>query len=127
MVSVQIDRTECWLEFARTHARLLNLMSFSVYSCRTSKILTFIESLFRTLLTDNCLVARYEPGKEPSVSVCHNYNFDLVNNRSRTQDVPRILTRSCTFPSCESDNPCRKLLHQGVSVECRQRYYIHSR
>lgn len=89
MVSVQIDRTECWLEFARTHARLLNLMSFSVYSCRTSKILTFIESLFRTLLTDNCLVARYEPGKEPSVSVCHNSNFDLVNNRSRTQDVPR--------------------------------------
>lgn len=89
MVSVQIDRTECWLEFARTHARLLNLMSFSVYSCRTSKILTFIESLFRTLLTDNCLVARYEPSKEPSVSVCHNSNFDLVNNRSRTQDVPR--------------------------------------
>lgn len=89
MVSVQIDRTECWLEFARTHARLLNLMSFSVYSCRTSKILTFIESLFRTLLADNSLVARYEPGKESSVSVCHNSNFDLVNNRCRTQDVPR--------------------------------------
>lgn len=75
MVSVQIDRTECWLEFARTHARLFNLMSFSVYSCRTSKILTFIESLFRTLLADNFLVARYEPGKEPSVSVCHNSNL----------------------------------------------------
>lgn len=85
MVSVQIDRTECWLEFARTHARLLNLMSFSVYSCRTSKILTFIESLFRTLLADNSLVARYEPGKESSVSVCHNSNFDLVNNWRRSK------------------------------------------
>lgn len=75
MVSVQIDRTECWLEFARTHARFLNLLSFSVYSCRTSKILTFIESLSRTLLADNCLVARYEPCKELSVSVCHNSKF----------------------------------------------------
>ena len=67
MVSVQIDRTECWLEFARTHARLLNLMSFSVYSCRTSKILTFIESLSSALLADHLLVARYEPCKELSV------------------------------------------------------------
>ena len=89
MVSVQIDRTECWLESARAHARLLNLMSFSVYSCRTSEILAFVELLFRTLLADNCLVARYESCKELSVSVCHNSNFDLVNNRRRTQDVPR--------------------------------------
>lgn len=75
MVSVQIDRTECWLEFARTHARLLNLLCFSVNSCRTSEILTLVELLSRTLLADNCLVARYEPSKEPSVSVCHNSNL----------------------------------------------------
>lgn len=89
MVSVQIDCTECWLEFARAHTGMLNLLCFSVYSCRASKIFTLVELLFRTLLADNCLVARYEPSKEPSVSVCHNSNFDLVNNRSRTQDVPR--------------------------------------
>ena len=38
MVSVQIDRTECWLEFARTHARLLNLLSFSANSCRAVRL-----------------------------------------------------------------------------------------
>ena len=73
MVSVQIDRTECWLEFARTHARLLNLLSFSVNSCRTSEILTLVELLSRTLLADNCLVTRYEPSKgnllSPSVII----------------------------------------------------------
>ena len=89
MVSVQIDRTECWLEFARAHTCMLNFLCFSVYSRRTSEIFTLVELLSRTLLADNSLVARYEPGKEPSVSVCHNSNFDLVNNRSRTQDVPR--------------------------------------
>ena len=78
MVSVQIDRTECWLEFARAHTCMLNLLCFSVYSCRTSEILTLVELLSRTLLADNCLVARYEPGKEPSVSVCHNSNFDWL-------------------------------------------------
>lgn len=89
MVSVQIDRTECWLEFARAYTGMLYLLCFSVYSCRTSEILALVELLSRTLLADNFLVTRYEPGKEPSVSVCHNSNFDLVNNRCRTQDVPR--------------------------------------
>ena len=61
---------------------MLNLLGFPVYSRRTSEIFTLVELLSRTLLADNCLVARYEPGKELSVSVCHNSNFDLVNNRS---------------------------------------------
>lgn len=69
------------------HAGILNLLCFSVYSCRASEIFTLVELLSRTLLADNCLVTRYEPGKEPSVSVCHNSNFDLVNNRSRTRYV----------------------------------------
>lgn len=81
MVSVQIDCTECLLKSARAHVRTLDFLSFSVHSCRTSEILALVEFLSRTLLADNCLVARYEPGKEPSVSVCHNSNFDLVNNR----------------------------------------------
>ena len=89
MVSVQIGCTECWLKSSRTHVRTLNLLSFLVHTRGTSVILALVELLFRTLLADNCLVARYEPGKEPSVSVCHNSEFDLVNNRSRTQDVPR--------------------------------------
>lgn len=75
MVSVQIDCTECLLKSARAHTGMLNFLCFSVYSCRTSEIFTLVELLFRTLLTDNCLVARYEPGKEPSVSVCHNSNL----------------------------------------------------
>lgn len=85
MVSVQIDRTECWLEFARAHTGTLDFLSFSVHSCRTSEILALVELLSRALLADNCLVARYEPGKEPSVSVCHNSNFDLVNNWRRSK------------------------------------------
>lgn len=75
MVSAQIDRTECWLEFARAYTGMLNLLCFSVYSRRTSEILALVEFLSRTLLADNCLVTRYEPGKEPSVSVCHNSEF----------------------------------------------------
>lgn len=75
MVSVQIDCTECLLKSARAHTSMLNLLCFSVYSRRTSEILTLVELLSRTLLADNCLVARYEPGKEPSVSVCHNSNL----------------------------------------------------
>ena len=89
MVSVHIDCTECWLEFARTHTGMLNFLCFSVYSCRTSEIFTLVELLFRTLLTYYRLVTRYEPCKESSVSVCHNSKVDLVNNRCRTQDVPR--------------------------------------
>lgn len=81
MVSVQIDRTECWLKSSRTHVRTLNFLSFLVHTRGTSVILALVELLSRTLLSDNCLVARYEPGKEPSVSVCHNSNLDLVNNR----------------------------------------------
>lgn len=82
MVSVQIDRIECWLEFARTHVRTLNFLSFLVHTRGTSVILALVELLSSALLAYHLLVARYEPGKEPSVSVCHNYNFDLVNNRS---------------------------------------------
>jgi hypothetical protein len=89
MVSVQIDRTECWLEFARAHARLFNLLSFLVCTRYASEILALVEVLASALLADNCLVTRDEPGKEFSVSVCHNSKFDLVNNRSRTQDLPR--------------------------------------
>ena len=75
MVSVQIDCTEVWLELARTHARLLNLLSFLVCTRYTSEILALVEVLASALLADNCLVARYEPGKELSVSVCHNSEF----------------------------------------------------
>ena len=57
---------------------MLNLLCFSVYSCRASEILALVELLSRTLLADNCLVTRYESGKEPSVSVCHNSNFDWL-------------------------------------------------
>lgn len=89
MVSVQIDRTECLLKSARTHTGILYLLGFPIYSRRTSEIFTLVELLSRTLLADNCLVTRYEPCKESSVSVCHNSNFDLVNNRSMTRDVPR--------------------------------------
>lgn len=85
MVSVQIDCTECLLKSARVHTGMLNLLCFSVYSRRTSEILTLVELLSRTLLADHCLVTRYEPGKEPSVSVCHNSNFDLVNNWRRSK------------------------------------------
>lgn len=78
MVSVQIDRTECWLKSSRTHVRTLNFLSFLVHTRGTSVILALVELLSRTLLADNCLVARYEPGKEPSVSVCHNSKFDWL-------------------------------------------------
>lgn len=77
------------LKLTRAHVRLLYLLSFLVCTRYTSEILTLVEVLASALLADNCLVARYEPCKELSVSVCHNSNFDLVNNRSRTQDVPR--------------------------------------
>lgn len=92
MVSVQIDCTECWLEFARAHTGMFYLLCFFVYSCRTSEILAFIELLFRTLLTDNCLVARYEPGKEPSVSVCHNSKFDWLIIEAGQKTCPAVLT-----------------------------------
>lgn len=77
------------LKLARAHVRLLNLPSFLVCTCYASEIHALVEVLASALLADNCLVTRDEPGKELSVSVCHNSEFDLVNNRSRTQDVPR--------------------------------------
>lgn len=46
---------------------MLYLLSFPIYSRRASEILALVELLSRTLLADNCLVARYEPGKELSV------------------------------------------------------------
>ena len=63
------------LKFTRTHARLLNLLSLFVCTCYASEILTLVEILASALLADNCLVTRYEPGKELSVSVCHNSEF----------------------------------------------------
>ena len=56
----------------------LYALSFPVSYCNTSEILALVELLSRTLLADNCLVARYEPCKEPSVSVCHNSKFDWL-------------------------------------------------
>ena len=88
MVSVQIDCTECLLKSARAHVRTLNFLSFLVHTRGSSVILALVEILSFAFLTYNRLVARYEPGKESSVSVCHNSKI-LVNNRSRTQDVPR--------------------------------------
>ena len=76
-------------KLARAHIRTLNFLSFLVCTRYASEILALVEILASALLADNCLVTRYEPGKEPSVSVCHNSNFDLVNNGCRTQDVPR--------------------------------------
>ena len=66
--------------------KLYNTLGFPVSSCRTSEILALVEFLSRTLITYNFLVARYEPGKESSVSVCHNSEFywliieGVVNN-----------------------------------------------
>lgn len=82
MVSVQIGCTECWLKSSRTHVRTLNFLSFLVHTRGTSVILALVELLSSALLAYHLLVARYEPGKESSVSVCHNSNFDLVNNGS---------------------------------------------
>ena len=65
----------------------LYVLSFPVCSRCTPEILALVELLSFALLVYNCLVTRYEPGKESSVSVCHNSD-NLVNNRSRTQDVP---------------------------------------
>lgn len=66
------------LKFTRTHARLLNLLSLFVCTCYASEILALVEVLAYALLADNCLVTRYEPGKELSVSVCHNSKFDWL-------------------------------------------------
>ena len=68
--------------------KLYNTLSFPVSSCNTSEILALVELLSRTLLADNCLVARYESCKESSVSVCHNSNFDLVNSRQHIIVLP---------------------------------------
>ena len=83
MVPVQSICTECLLKYARATGKLYNTLSFPVSSCRTSEILALVELFPFALLTDNCLVARYEPCKESSVSVCHNSKFDLVNNCRR--------------------------------------------
>ena len=77
-----------WLKSASATGKLYAL-SLPVSSCNTSEILAIVELFSCALLADNCLVARYESCKESSVSVCHNSNFDLVNNRSRTRYVPR--------------------------------------
>ena len=63
------------LKLARAHIRTLNFLSFLVCTCYASEILALVEVLASALLADNCLVARYEPCKELSVSVCHNSEF----------------------------------------------------
>ena len=73
------------LKLTRSHVRLLNFLSLLVCTCYASEILALVEVLASALLADNCLVTRYEPCKEPSVSVCHNSNFDLVNNWRRSK------------------------------------------
>lgn len=78
MVSVQIGCTECWLKSSRTHVRTLNLLSFLVHTRGTSVILALVELLPSALFADHLLVARYEPCKKSSVSVCHNSNFDWL-------------------------------------------------
>ena len=67
------------LKSAMATGKLYNTLSFPVSSCRTSEILALVELFPFALLADNCLVARYEPGKKSSVSVCHNSKVDLVN------------------------------------------------
>ena len=63
------------LKLTRSHVRLLYLLSFLVCTRYASEILALVEVLASALLADNCLVTRYEPGKELSVSVCHNSEF----------------------------------------------------
>ena len=79
MVSVQIDCTEC---LARTCEVACTLAQSPEPSCLharyASEILALVEVLASALLADNCLVTRYEPGKELSVSVCHNSEFDWL-------------------------------------------------
>ena len=84
-----------WLELARAHARLLNLLSLFVCTCYASEILALVEVLASALLADNCLVARYEPGKELSVSVCHNSEFYWLIAGSTLSYCP-VLARDCT-------------------------------
>lgn len=112
MVSVQIDRTECWLEFARAHTDMLNLLCFSVYSRRTSEILTLVELLSRTLLADNCLVALATSLARnllsPSVIILILI-WLIIDAGHRT--CPAVLARSCTHTSFEFDNQCSILSH----------------
>lgn len=68
-----------WLKPARATGKLYAL-SFPVSLCRTSEILALVKLLSCALLAYYCLVARYESGKESSVSVCHNSKVDLINN-----------------------------------------------
>ena len=69
-----------WLKSSWTHVRTLNFLSFLVHTSGTPVILALVELLPFAFFAYNCLAARYEPGKESSVSVCHNSDFDLVNN-----------------------------------------------
>ena len=66
------------LKLTRSHIGTLNFLSFLVCTRYASEILALVEVLASALFADNCLVARYEPGKELSVSVCHNSKFDWL-------------------------------------------------
>lgn len=79
MASVQIGCTECLAKTCEGDGK--TLCSELCLRC-TSEILALVEFLSCALLAYYCLVARYESGKESSVSVCHNSKVDLVNNRS---------------------------------------------
>lgn len=84
------------LKPAMATGKSYNTLSFPVSLFRTSEILALVELLSFALLTDNCLVARYEPGKEPSVSVCHNSKVDLVNGRQHALSYCQVLAIDCT-------------------------------
>ena len=90
MVSVQIDCTEVLLKSARTHVRTLNLLSFLVHTRGTPVILALVELLPSALFADHLLVARYEPCKESSVSVCHNSNFDWLIIEAGHRTCPAV-------------------------------------
>lgn len=77
MVSVQIDCTECWLEFARAHTDMLNFLCFSFLSTRAVRLkysllssfflahsslitaLWLATSLARNLLSPSVIILKY--------------------------------------------------------------------
>lgn len=66
----------------------LNVLSLPVCLCRAPKILAPVEPLSCALLTYNRLVARYEPGKKLSVSVCHNSKNDWLIMKAGYRTYP---------------------------------------
>ena len=102
------------LKLARTHARLLNLLSFLVCTRYASEILALVEVLASALLADNLLVARYEHGKELSVSVCRNSKFDWLIIEAGHKTGPAVLTTCHRTQYYEGNNvPCRPSIRES--------------